>query len=147
MATGSDPRTNRLLAALPADDWGRWLPVHIPLGEVLHEPGVAMGNVYFPTTSIVSLLYAMEGGASAVHGLRDHAQPRHRAERRAGVSHAGAVPQGRVQPLYAGVAPVAALRAGADHADVADGRVQPASFARLAAVSLAAAQPRPAAGA
>ena len=35
------------------------------LGAVLYEPGVRMRYVYFPTTSIVSLLYVMEDGASA----------------------------------------------------------------------------------
>jgi CRP-like cAMP-binding protein len=39
--------------------------VKMPLGEVLYEPGVAMSHVYFPITSIVSLLYVMEDGASA----------------------------------------------------------------------------------
>ena len=35
------------------------------LGDVLYEPGVKLRYVYFPTTSIVSLLYVMEDGASA----------------------------------------------------------------------------------
>lgn len=35
------------------------------LGEVLYESGVALTSVYFPITSIVSLLYVMENGASA----------------------------------------------------------------------------------
>src|SRR4029453_13814384 len=69
MATGPDPRQNHLLAALPADEWARWLPalepVDMPLGEVLYESGIAMTHVYFPTTPIVSLLYVMEDGASA----------------------------------------------------------------------------------
>ena len=37
----------------------------MPLGKVLYESGMPMGHVYFPTTSIVSLLYVMEDGASA----------------------------------------------------------------------------------
>ena len=37
----------------------------MPLGEVLYESGIAMTHVYFPTTSIVSLLYVLEDGASA----------------------------------------------------------------------------------
>src|SRR5690348_7984064 len=37
----------------------------MPLGAVLYEPGIRMRHVYFPTTSIVSLLYVMEDGASA----------------------------------------------------------------------------------
>ncbi len=64
-----DPRQNHLLAALPAKDLARLLPdlegVPMPLGHVLYEPGVQMRHVYFPTTSIVSLLYVMEDGASA----------------------------------------------------------------------------------
>jgi CRP-like cAMP-binding protein len=39
--------------------------VILPLGKVLHEPGSALHHVYFPTDSIVSLLYVMEDGASA----------------------------------------------------------------------------------
>lgn len=35
------------------------------LGDVLYEPGARLRHVYFPTTSIVSLLYVMENGASA----------------------------------------------------------------------------------
>ena len=37
----------------------------MPLGEVLYESGGRLQHVYFPTTSIVSLLYVMENGASA----------------------------------------------------------------------------------
>jgi CRP-like cAMP-binding protein len=37
----------------------------MPLGEVLYESGNTLSHVYFPTTSIVSLLYVMENGASA----------------------------------------------------------------------------------
>ena len=35
------------------------------LGDVLYEPGIKLRYVYFPITSIVSLLYVMEDGASA----------------------------------------------------------------------------------
>ena len=69
MALTADPRQNRLLAALPDDEWARWLPhmeaVDLPLGKVLYESGSSLSHVYFPTTSIVSLLYVMEDGASA----------------------------------------------------------------------------------
>jgi CRP-like cAMP-binding protein len=68
-APPDDPRQNHLLAALPADECARIFPnlelVPMPLGEALCEPGMHMRNVYFPTTSIVSLLYVMEDGASA----------------------------------------------------------------------------------
>jgi CRP-like cAMP-binding protein len=64
-----DFRQNQILAALPQEDCVRLSPqlelVQLPLGKVLYEPGTRMGDVCFPTTSIVSLLYVMEDGASA----------------------------------------------------------------------------------
>ena len=69
MSLAVDPRSNRLLAALPDAEWKRWLPqlepVDMPLGQVLYESGSRLAHVYFPTISIVSLLYVMEDGASA----------------------------------------------------------------------------------
>jgi CRP-like cAMP-binding protein len=67
--TSLGPRNNLLLAALPDEEWQRWLPqleaVVMPLGQVLYESGATLSHVYFPTTAIVSLLYVMENGASA----------------------------------------------------------------------------------
>lgn len=64
-----DPRHNHLLGALPAGDYDRIAAhlelVPLELGEVLYEPGMKLRYVYFPTTSIVSLLYVLEDGASA----------------------------------------------------------------------------------
>ena len=69
MTQAIDPKTNQLLAALQEADWQRLRPylepVEMPLGQVLYESGRPMSHVYFPTTSIVSLLYVMENGASA----------------------------------------------------------------------------------
>ena len=69
MAIDPDPRSNHLLAALPDAEWQRWEPhieaCEMPLGLVLCESGEALSHVYFPITSIVSLLYVMENGASA----------------------------------------------------------------------------------
>jgi CRP-like cAMP-binding protein len=69
MPDQSNFRKNHLLAALPAPEWSRWSAllesVPMPLGQVLYESGVTLGYVYFPLTSIVSLLYVMENGASA----------------------------------------------------------------------------------
>jgi CRP-like cAMP-binding protein len=69
MPISAEKRENSLLAALPDPEWRRWEPllqeVDMPLGEVLYEPGATLTHVYFPTTSIVSLLYVMENGASA----------------------------------------------------------------------------------
>jgi CRP-like cAMP-binding protein len=39
--------------------------VDMPLGMVLYESGDTLRHIYFPTDSIVSLLYVMEDGASA----------------------------------------------------------------------------------
>ncbi len=68
-AVSPDPRKNQLLAALPDAEWQRWLPqlewVDMPLGQVLYESGSTLSHVYFPTTSIVSLLYVLENGSSA----------------------------------------------------------------------------------
>ncbi|MCG4454744.1 Crp/Fnr family transcriptional regulator [Pseudomonas sp. MMS21-TM103] len=63
------PQKNHLLAALPLDVQNRLQPklelVPLPLGKVLYESGDTLSHVYFPTDSIVSLLYVMENGASA----------------------------------------------------------------------------------
>ena len=65
----SVPLQNHLLAALSNEVRARLLPhlerVLLPLGKVLYESGDTLRNVYFPTDSIVSLLYVMEDGASA----------------------------------------------------------------------------------
>jgi CRP-like cAMP-binding protein len=64
-----DPRENHILDALPAAERQRLFPhlalVEMPLGKVLYESGDALRHIYFPTDSIVSLLYVMEDGASA----------------------------------------------------------------------------------
>ena len=63
------PKQNHLLASLPEADFQRWLPqlelVRLTLGQVLYEPGAKLEHVYFPTTSIVSMLYVMKNGESA----------------------------------------------------------------------------------
>ena len=62
------PKQNHLLAALPAADYERLLPdlelVPLPLGSAVYESGGHLGYLYFPTDSIVSLLYVLENGAS-----------------------------------------------------------------------------------
>jgi CRP-like cAMP-binding protein len=69
MPRSADLKANSLLAALPAAEWKRWSPqlerVEMPLGQVLYEAGDTLKYMYFPMTSIVSLLYVMENGASA----------------------------------------------------------------------------------
>jgi CRP-like cAMP-binding protein len=67
MTMSDSPKRNKLLAALPDIDWHRWQPhlerVDMPLGHILCEPGTTQQYIYFPTTSIVSLLYVMENGS------------------------------------------------------------------------------------
>ncbi|MFC7514734.1 Crp/Fnr family transcriptional regulator [Herbaspirillum sp. GCM10030257] len=69
MAVVVRPQQNHLLAALSPAELARLLPdleyVPMALGEVLYESGSQLHHVYFPTTSIVSLLYVLEDGASA----------------------------------------------------------------------------------
>jgi CRP-like cAMP-binding protein len=69
MLDSAEPRNNFLLAALPDPEWQRWRvlleKIDMPLGQVLYESGGTLTHIYFPTTSIVSLLYVMENGASA----------------------------------------------------------------------------------
>lgn len=69
MPAQHSPRQNHLLARLPTADYERIAAalelVEMPLGESLYESGARLHHVYFPTTSIVSLLYVMKDGASA----------------------------------------------------------------------------------
>lgn len=69
MHLSSFPLQNHLLAALPKEVQERLIPnlelLALPLGMVIYESGDALRYVYFPTDSIVSLLYVMENGASA----------------------------------------------------------------------------------
>lgn len=69
MPESPHPQENHLLAALPAEVRQRLFPqlerVRFDLGSVLYESGDVLRYVYFPTDSIVSLLYVMEDGASA----------------------------------------------------------------------------------
>jgi CRP-like cAMP-binding protein len=69
MRDPNDPQSNQLLAALPSEEWQRWMPqlepVELKLGQVLYESGSAQRDVYFPTSAIVSLLYVTENGSSA----------------------------------------------------------------------------------
>lgn len=63
------PTQNRLLAALPAAVSDLLLPhaelIPMPLGWAVLEGGHKSSYVYFPTSSIISLLYVTENGASA----------------------------------------------------------------------------------
>src|SRR4249919_3934495 len=69
MSSPHSPNQNHLLAALPTAEFepvaAHLELVPMPLGEILYEPGGQLQHAYFPTTSIVSLHYLTESGASA----------------------------------------------------------------------------------
>jgi len=69
MASPHNPKQNHLLSALPQAEYDRLAShlelVPMSLGEALYESGGKQHFVYFPTTSIVSLLYLFEDGGSA----------------------------------------------------------------------------------
>ncbi len=64
-----DPRENHVLDALPPEEAARLFPqlklVAMPLGMSVYESGDVQRFIYFPTTSIISLLYVLKDGASA----------------------------------------------------------------------------------
>jgi CRP-like cAMP-binding protein len=63
------PNQNHILAALPKAEFDRIAPhlelVQLKLGDFLYDPGEQLQHAYFPTTSILSLHYVVESGASA----------------------------------------------------------------------------------
>jgi CRP-like cAMP-binding protein len=69
MSAAPQPRDNHILDALPPLEREQLFPhlklVPMPLGMVLYESGAKLRHIYFPTDSIVSLLYVMRDGASA----------------------------------------------------------------------------------
>ena len=70
------PRDNHLLATLSGVELERIEPhlegVEMALGDVVYESGRELSHVYFPTTSIVSLLYVMEDGATTEIAVVGH---------------------------------------------------------------------------
>ncbi len=69
MFTTQNRTQNRLLSALPTDEFNRLAPymepVLMPFGESYYETEGKFQYVYFPTTSIVSLHHCFENGTSA----------------------------------------------------------------------------------
>jgi CRP-like cAMP-binding protein len=64
---------NRILAALPSEEYDRLSPylqpVSLPLGQILHMPEETIDYVYFPTSSLISLLAMLEGGETVEAGM------------------------------------------------------------------------------
>ena len=73
MSVSRGVATNRLLAALPAEDYARLAPeldlIPMTLGWAIYESGGSLGYVYFPTDAIVSLLYVLADGDSTELGV------------------------------------------------------------------------------
>jgi len=69
MVSIPNPRQNKLIRALPEETRLRLTAnlelVSLPLGQSIYESGDTLSHVYFPTDSIISLLYVMENGSSA----------------------------------------------------------------------------------
>jgi len=61
-------KDNRLLAALSTSELMHFAHrlelVYLPLGQVLYRPGCKLHHAYFPTSSVISLLYDTENGTS-----------------------------------------------------------------------------------
>jgi CRP-like cAMP-binding protein len=64
-----EPEQNRLLRAFTSEERDRLYPhlklVSMPLGRVLCEPHQLLHHVFFPTSSIVSMLFVLADGATA----------------------------------------------------------------------------------
>jgi CRP-like cAMP-binding protein len=73
MSTPELPRQNYLLAALSEDDYSRLLPhlegIELVAGQVVAEFGLKQDYVYFPTSSLIALLWPMEDGTHFQTGL------------------------------------------------------------------------------
>jgi biotin operon repressor len=78
-ASPPDPKQNRILAALPAQDYARLLPdlelVEMPLGWTMSESGDHVNYLHFPTSGIVSLIYSLENGSSSETALGGESMP------------------------------------------------------------------------
>lgn len=59
---------NRLLASLPADDYGfianNLVQVDLERGRLLYDPGDPIETIYFPTDGVISLMTLMDSGAA-----------------------------------------------------------------------------------
>ncbi|CAN5813507.1 Crp/Fnr family transcriptional regulator [soil metagenome] len=64
-----DPKKNGILAALPKAEFARLLPelefIAMPLNWTISESGDHVRYLHFPTSGIVSLIYALENGSSS----------------------------------------------------------------------------------
>lgn len=68
-----NPKQNGILAALPTKDYERILPelqlIDMPLNWTVSESGDHVNYLHFPTSGIVSLMYALEDGSTSETAL------------------------------------------------------------------------------
>jgi len=73
VTTPPSPKQNAILAALPTKDYERILPnlqfVEMPLNWTVSESGDHVNYLHFPTSGIVSLMYALEDGSTSETAL------------------------------------------------------------------------------
>ena len=66
MSEPQDSVTNEILLSLPPEDFAALRPdlrrVRLAVGQVLYEPGDDVDRIYFPETSLISLMTSMESG-------------------------------------------------------------------------------------
>ena len=64
-----NPKQNRILGALPANDYARINDdlelVQLELGQVLYESGDSLSHIHFPITCLSSLIFTTSKGATA----------------------------------------------------------------------------------
>jgi CRP-like cAMP-binding protein len=109
MAGGAQP-ANRLLAALPHQDYRRMLaelePVNLMYGEVLYQPGERLRHVYFPGDAHVSMLVVLDADNALEVGLVGH-------EGMVGVSLALGIDEAPARALVQGSGSALRMKAGA----------------------------------
>jgi CRP-like cAMP-binding protein len=102
--------SNLLLAALPRSQYRQFLPrltpVELEFGDVLHEQGKPIREVYFPTASMVSLLTLVDGRLALEVGMVGR-------EGMVGIALALGIAASPVRALVQGAGP--ALRMDARH--------------------------------
>ncbi len=73
MPPSQSPKQNRILAALPLENYTRLLPllefIQLPAGYIIHEPMFSIRHLYFPATCVVARLYEMKNGTSTQIGI------------------------------------------------------------------------------
>jgi CRP-like cAMP-binding protein len=72
-ADAARPRTNRILSALPAEEYERISPrlknVALSTGQVLYRPEEAIEHVYFPLSGTISITAVMSDGSEVEVGM------------------------------------------------------------------------------